>query len=186
MCDVMLDIETLGTKPGCVVVSIGAATFMPNRGREGIGSRFYRTLELEQQTERGLTIEGGTFQWWLGQSDEAFRSSFKCETAPVHAFAEFAEWYKEEGGLVLWAQGQDFDPPILAAAMNNFMVSPPWKFYQQRDTRTFYDVARMRGGFNYKDVPRLNVHHNALDDVEHQIECMGEAWKYIVGEKKNG
>ncbi len=185
--DIMLDLETVGTEPGCVIVSMAARSFVPGRGTDAAGASFETTLEIEAQTKRGLVLEGGSFEWWLVQSREAFEDSFSLQKHPVHAFMEFNEFWNTEGGLVLWAQGQDFDGPILRKAMQHCDIKPAWMFYQQRDTRTFYDVARMRGGFNYRSVPRLSttgVAHSAMADVNHQIHCMAEAWPYITGEKK--
>lgn len=49
--DVMLDIETLGTKPGCMVLSVGACTF--NLATGEIGDEFYMTLQMNPQQAVG-------------------------------------------------------------------------------------------------------------------------------------
>ena len=51
--NVVVDLETLGTKAGCVILSIGAAEFKDH----GVVDAFYRTLSIDSQTERGLKIE---------------------------------------------------------------------------------------------------------------------------------
>jgi hypothetical protein len=40
--NVMIDIETLGTRPGSVILSIGACRF----GADGIGEEFYRAIDV--------------------------------------------------------------------------------------------------------------------------------------------
>ena len=41
--DVMVDLETWGTKPGCAIISIGAVSFGP----DGLGEEFYTALDRD-------------------------------------------------------------------------------------------------------------------------------------------
>ena len=64
---IMIDIETLGTKAGCVVLSIGACEFSD----KGVGKEFYGCISPESCTNWGLTIEPRTVLWWMNQSQDA-------------------------------------------------------------------------------------------------------------------
>ena len=50
--------------------------------------------------------------------------------------------------------------------MDALDVEAPWKYWDVRDTRTIYELAR----FDLRSLKRSNgVHHNALDDAKHQV-----------------
>lgn len=71
--DIMLDLETLDTRPSAVIVSIGAVEFDtngPNPLRE-----FYRVLQLPPQLSRGRTECPETLAWWSRQSEAIGRWS---------------------------------------------------------------------------------------------------------------
>ncbi len=103
---IMLDLETLGTKPGCKVLSIGACVFMP----PWIGDTFYVAMDLE--TIPG-TIEMGTFKWWLKQSDDARRAAFFGTENHKDAMQNFTSWVRTKTPVNIWADPVDFDLPIL-------------------------------------------------------------------------
>ena len=95
---IMLDIETLGTTPGCVIASIGACTFAPESG-EVARQTFYDLIDIGDAVGAGLTIEYGTVLWWLRQSDEA-RAEITRQDArsPLkEALDNLSAWYLEIG-----------------------------------------------------------------------------------------
>ena len=56
---VMLDIETLGTEPGCAIVSVGAARW----SIDGVGDeRLYREVSLSSCGAAGLEIDPDTLK----------------------------------------------------------------------------------------------------------------------------
>lgn len=175
--DVMLDIETLGTSPGCMVLSVGAVTFNLSTGE--IGDEFYASLDIRGQDRYGLSIEVDTLHWWMHQSPEAQQEAFSGRTPLGEAASQFCGWFKYVGGINIWAQGMDFDMPIWGHAMRQVGYTVPWKFYNCRDTSSAYDLARYRNNFHYKDVPREGTYHNALDDAKHQVKCLHEAWNAL-------
>ena len=63
---VMVDIETLGREPGCVVVSIGAVEF-------GYGIKDELDLDVAPTScqRAGLDIDAETLAWWLTQGEAA-------------------------------------------------------------------------------------------------------------------
>src|ERR1700721_3055421 len=68
MNHVMADIETLGTRPGSVILSIGAVAF---DHRQGLGPEFHVKINQQSSERAGLTVDKGTLAWWMRQSPEA-------------------------------------------------------------------------------------------------------------------
>lgn len=168
--DFMLDVETLGTKPGAVVLSVGAVSF--DRETAMIKGEFYSAIDLRDSRKRGLVIDADTLIWWTKQGPEAIAKAFNDPKAHSldRVVKEFKIWFQNERGRenAVWAQGQDFDLPIWGRAMAAVGERPPWEFWAGRDTRTVYDVT----GFDQKSIPRKGTHHDALDDVRHQTRVL--------------
>ena len=69
MNDVMLDLETFGTRPGCVIRSIGAIVFDPYSTQTG--ETFYCNVTREDQERLGLHVDPNTEAWWGRQTKDA-------------------------------------------------------------------------------------------------------------------
>jgi len=52
---VMLDIETLGVSPGCVILSLSAVEFDINTGE--LGESFNMGIDIKSCVDAGLTID---------------------------------------------------------------------------------------------------------------------------------
>jgi hypothetical protein len=170
LVDVMIDIETLGTTPGSAILSIGAVMFGP----AGLGEEFYAPILLTSCTAAGLRIEPDTVLWWMKQSDAARAAAF-CDDAQhlIIVLAEFGDWLMKHGAERPWCHGANFDAPLLDAAYRACGMTPPWKYWNVRDTRTLYELAdvkvnRARGN-----------HHNALDDARAQAEAAVVALQHL-------
>ena len=80
MRHLMLDLETLGTTPGCVVLSIGAVEF----DLDGIKSEFRAHIDVDSSTALGLKVDARTVMWWLDQSKEAQNALLQADPFPIH------------------------------------------------------------------------------------------------------
>jgi hypothetical protein len=160
--DVMIDIETLGTTPGSAILSLGAVMFGPT----GLGEEFYAPISLASCSKAGLAIDPGTVAWWMKQSDAARAAAFRDDVEPLPvALQQFTRWFELVEAERPWCQGANFDAPLLEAAYRACGMTPPWKYWAVRDTRTLYELADVR-------VDRaLGTHHNALDDARAQAEA---------------
>jgi hypothetical protein len=162
----MIDLETLGTKPGCKVLSIGACIFSPH----GIGDTFYEAMDFE--TIPG-TIEMGTFKWWFNQSDAARDAAFFGTKDHADTMQKFNAWALAKTPVNIWADPVDFDLPILEASMLLAGVTPAWGHWLKRDGRTVRKIANV--------VPRrVGTPHHALDDAISQAETTIQAL-YMIG-----
>lgn len=168
MRDVMVDLETLGTGPGCAILSIGAVAFDPATG--ALGEAFYLAVNTRSCRALGLREEAGTIAWWDRQSPEARGVLADAETSQASvadALADFGRFLARFGGpraVRLWGNGADFDNAILAFLYQRLGVEPPWSFWNNRCFRTLKNLHPIPAP------PRTGTHHNALDDARHQVE----------------
>ena len=184
--NVMVDLETLGTKPGCKVMSIGAVVFSP----QGVHCpernplvapnnlhTFHRIIARDGQGT--LTEDPDTVAWWAKQSREAYDRLFgaQVDNVPLHmALAHFANWLNGLGGEVLvWGNGADFDNPILAAAYAAHGQPQPWGAWNGRCYRS---LKGLRPGIKLR---RTGTHHDALDDAISQAAHAAELLNDIGG-----
>jgi hypothetical protein len=166
MNNVMLDLETWGTSPGAAIRSIGAVMFDPISGE--MGADFYTNVDDASCLKAGLMMDGSTVDWWSKQSQQARDSLLTDQVSIKDALLSFNKWVRDNRGMFVWSQGANFDEPIITAAMRAVNVPVPWKFWDVRDTRTAYDMAR----FSARSVKRTGTYHNALDDAHHQARCV--------------
>lgn len=174
MRDVMLDIETLGTKAGSVILSIGACGFDRETGeiwRQG----FHMDVSIASSLRLGATIDAETVAWWRGQSDTAKDVIWRAlagGTDLPDVLVELGRWISviaSEGREVsatsrvrIWGNGSDFDNVLIAAACRQAGQSLPWNTFNNRCFRTLKD--------DHRDLEpvREGTHHDALDDAIHQ------------------
>lgn len=177
MNHIMLDLETMGTRPGSALVALGACAFDPNGELGEAPPRFYKTISLASCQAAGLRVDAGTVMWWL-QQEAAPRAALAKDPRPVgQVLKEFAEWFEQEQGVHLWGHGASFDPVLVESAMWACGLQCPWKFYNFRDTRTLFALADAKGlGWMPE---RAGTHHNALDDALHQARAVQAALKYL-------
>jgi len=162
--NVMIDLETLGTRAGCVILSIGAAVFTEKE----VTDSYHRIISVRSCLDAGLTIDPDTVKWWSEQSEEAqetLRTARQTGTAPLGvALVEFRNWFHVDDNA--WGNGADFDLPILSAAyVAAGFEGPPWKPYNGRCYRT---LKNLRPGI-HSPVVRVAA-HNALADAVFQAE----------------
>lgn len=156
----MLDIETLGKGPGCVVLSIGAREFNVH----GVGDRaFVTTVNLQSCIDIGLEIETETLLWW-GQQPK-FAELLKTPGLPIrHALNALSSWLAP--GQLVWAKSPQFDCVILEAAYRACRIEIPWSYKNLRDLRTVMALAEGLG-WSYPEQSEATL-HDALMDATHQ------------------
>lgn len=172
MNDCMLDIETLGTRPGSVIRSIGACLFEPKGSQ--IGAEFYVNIDRASCEELGLTVDAKTEEWWKRQSLAA-QAALTVDPQPLRdALLSFASWFTSHKGERVWSHGANFDQPLMDMAYRAIGWEVPWLFWNSRCTRTLYDIAGI-------DTRKLSsgTKHNALDDARSQARAVQVAMQRI-------
>lgn len=166
MRDIMIDIETLGTTAGSVILSIGAVAFDPSGV---LGARHYDVVSIASSLSLGATVDQGTVDWWSKRTPAAQRVLFDAlsPSAPtlIDALDRLSDYLLSQSpssDLLIWGNGSDFDNVLLVAAYAQAGRKPPWRFYNHRCFRTLKNL------FPGHEPVREGEHHNALDDAVHQ------------------
>lgn len=135
MNDLMIDIETLGRAPGCVVHEVAALAFDLNTGE--IGARFFRKIDITDSEFHGLATDPETVAWW--NCHGGINQTGARPLAEVSR--EFRQFFRDTNPARVWSWGADFDFPILQAAMAICGHPYPLPYYLTRDARTVWDCA---------------------------------------------
>lgn len=165
--DIMFDMETLGRRAGCAVLSLGAVAFDPYAAFDGehqaisLENQFFAKISLESCEEAGLFVDKATKLWWEDQSEEAVANAFGGAVPLRQALEGFRDWLhdicgkNDEGEALcnMWSHGEDFDQPILNHGYEVLGLSKPWPYNGGRDTRTALEM----GGVAYKGVSHMAV-----------------------------
>src|SRR3954471_22721479 len=81
----MVDLETLGLKAGCAILSIGACAMRLDTNDQIDGENlFYQPIQLQSCLDVGLRIEAQTLTWWMTHESvthEARMQAFCSEVA---------------------------------------------------------------------------------------------------------
>ena len=173
MMNVMLDLETWGTRPGAALRSVGACTFDPYG--TSTGEEFYMNISRESCLSLDLHVDPDTEAWWKKQSLEAQRSLERDQQHIDLVVDAFHNWFKKSRGLWIWGQGSNFDPVLWEAVAHRLKKPVPWKFWDTRDTRTAYEMAKL----DTRTIRRKGTYHNALDDAKHQALCVQVAFSRV-------
>jgi len=176
----MIDLESLGTSPYCVILTIGVVTF--DVKGTGVVDKLELRPTIEDQTEiYNRVIDEGTLKWWSQQSPEALeealsdkgRIPFKDCMEQLYKFC----WNRK----TVWSNGAAFDVVACETGMQQTLTDYPnpipWPFYTVRDTRTLYDIA----GVSLKDAKyKTKTTHRAVEDAEHQAIVVQDAYKKLI------
>jgi len=180
----MVDVETLGIKPGSVILSIGAIIFNPfSDGIESTEeSSFYVNIDLKSSMDLGLKVDSKTLQWWWDQKRDLPRRSLmeNTELLPV-ALVKLSRFLN--GTNHVWSHGASFDPVLLQSAYDACDLECPWKFYNLLDTRTIFYLAKYAGGvmdYRIRDLIEGD-RHNANYDAWVQSRWVQNAFRSLGG-----
>lgn len=169
MTDIMIDIETLGLKPGCVVLSVGAVEFGP----DGLGREFEANIDIASSMRFGLSVEADTLKWWIGQG----LTELPNATTLRLAADTFLEWFRIISPARVWANSPWFDCEIWGHAMEAAGVARPWTYKQPRDMRTARDILpETDAGV----IPEFGKSHTALADAKWQAAYLKTAGLFCV------
>lgn len=181
MLSVMLDLETLGTRPGSTILSIGAVTFGEDENAIP-ASTFYYEIKRESCRTAGLVEDKETVRWWDNRREtpayEIFSERRQAKAVTLlDALVLFHIWYSNLtlGGTIIWSNGADFDVPLLSEAYHLAGGKAPWGF---RDVRCYRTLKNL---FPAVRLTQVGEAHNALDDArtqaEHTIRLLREVEK---------
>lgn len=163
----MIDLETLGTKPGSVFLSIAAVQFNIKTG--ATGKIFKENISLDSALEAGLTIDSATIKWWFTQRREIFMLMFDRPAHLHNVLVSFEDFIQENSIKHVWGNSPRFDLGILEAAFNKYNMPLPWKFYDELDFRT---IKTLWPQFVLPVLINRAEDHDPLYDCEKQIKVL--------------
>ena len=154
MINVMIDLETLGMGESAIICSIGACTFMTAEPQK----TFYHVIDIEKQP--GRVFDPSTVKFWMKQGDAPVHGAMTL----THSLTCLKGWIENLiGPVTIWANGTDFDIPMLKHAFPSCGLVVPWRYDAVRDYRTLRKL--------FPQIPAdpfQGSKHNALDDAINQ------------------
>lgn len=175
--EVMIDVETIGTRPNAPIISLGAVAF--DQRKLVIGESFYCNVSLESSVALGAVIDPDTVMWWMRQTDDARSALTRNAKQAEEALNSFSLWLEAssvpQDGRKIWAAGIDFGCVLLAEHYRRLRYPLPWHYWNQRDYRTVREMFP-----NIEQAKRKNK-HNALDDAIHQVEHLFKIRRALRG-----
>lgn len=157
---VMIDIETLGTRPDAIIAEVGIVV-----GEEGkIDFSLQMTLNWAEQEGLGRKIDVATLLWWTKAGRMAtFKQLAERQTCvgALKKRLESIEFYLR-GADEVWANSPSFD----LAVINNLFEQVGLLRVNYKREMDFRTVRKLHPGVAY-DYPEDA--HNALADAQAQV-----------------
>ena len=153
--NIMLDLETLGTRVGSVILSIGAYELETER-------KFYSVIDMKSCFQARLSVDHDTVAWWMKQSDEARQVFNDPEKVTLNkALLGLSTWLSKSRSPIIWGDGSNFDCSLLEAAYRaSGQIECPWHYTKVRCYRTLKNL------FTGLEKKRIGVYHRADSDAE--------------------
>ena len=175
--DIMLDLESLGTRPDCAILTLGAVKFDPFTP-DAFGDSLYFRIDVDEQLALGREIQQDTLNWWAKQADDV-REEALGEEGRVSLETMYRDLNRFCVGVEnIWCQGPAFDIVILENIYRQMGWPTPWQFWQIRDSRTLFGV---HGDPREKGKAGL---HNALEDCISQAQGVQAIYHALKLEKR--
>lgn len=174
MMHIMLDIETLGTRPGAVILSVALVRFSDE-------AQVSINLSVPDQQALGLEVDPTTRAWWSQQDPVAWQAAtvnpLQLRTG-LEYIGTWLNWAAGGDDFLVWCHGATFDCPLLGEVYRRAGMDTPWKFWNIRDTRTLYDLASV-------DVKKYSIPppHIALNDALAQTRAANAALAILAGKR---
>lgn len=161
---IMIDIETLGLRPGAPIATIGYCHF------DWSGIKDSGTFAINLNIGNiGKAADPSTIKFWLQQSPEAIQKTFfrpqeeqrDWVTALLH-LATTVKFSEREFGEGVWANGPLFDLAHLEYWYDQASERAPWSHRSPRDCRTFYEAAQRLTGWDRDEATqRIQAKHTS-------------------------
>lgn len=166
--NIMVDVETLSTTYNAVIIQLAAVKFS---FKNDAVETFCINSTIKSSVDLGLSTTQDTIDWWKKQPKEVLVSVTK-DAEPIQAVIEQFDKFlgNDTKNLVFWANGMNFDFPVIESTYKALSKPVPWKYWNLRDARTVYAVF----GLDWKAYPRIGSYHNGLDDCLTQIKALKE------------
>jgi hypothetical protein len=169
---IMIDIETLSTRPDALVLSVAAVAFTPYKVSTPISCE----IVFEGRTQSHRHIDFDTVCWWQNQSREASEhwTNKKPKTPTIDGLKTLTSFINstKTSNTILWACSPSFDQVILEDLYRSFNLPIPWSPFRWNDVRT---LKNLFPNYPTKD----GVKHTPLEDCLSQILIVQHAYSIL-------
>lgn len=165
----ILDLETLGIRPGCIVATVGIVKI--DLDLLEVGEVFYQRIDLESAVNHGLTADLDTCRWWLNKPAEIRKELTDPGGDDLPRALENVARFLGPSP-VIYGNGPSFDCTHLSAAYRAASMPTPWHFRDERCLRT-EKAAILRQGGKWDRIDNPHPHH-----AMHDALC--EAWEFLT------
>jgi len=167
----MFDLETMAVTPRATVLTLGAVIFNPFSTE--IYNELYFRIDIDDQDKLGRDVDPNTLDWWAKQDAAVMEEAFSPDNRvpledAVQQFHKFA-W----GCNKVWSHGSVFDIIMMEDIYRQLNRTPPWNFYDCRDTRTLFDLA------DPEMEKSSTQQHNALFDAIRQAKGVQNVYRKL-------
>lgn len=180
---VMLDLETLDTEPGGLILSVAAVPFDLKSGEEG--EPFYAKINVNSSLDLGFTVSAETTKWWLRQDPKVFAEALSGDVSALSTLNLLSEWMSRrtsENGeeLHVWGNSNRFDMGLLSAYYKKCGIKLPWNNFKELDVRTlvfFAPEIKVEAVAKAKE-NSIQLHH-PVADCQMQIEYCSKIYNKL-------
>ena len=193
----VIDLETIGTKPGCIVTEVGAALFSANPFIAG-------TLELNEEIDyasskrAGFKADKKTVAWWADKLslpaaarkdyERYFANHWMAARSVKASISNISMFYNKvmeriPAGEKLYLVGNDidFDKSILEHYFAATCTPIPWHYRDWLSLPTVVWLVEIITGIDIKKVIRSKwpTTHMALDDARQEAAMLEMAFDLL-------
>lgn len=172
MVDLMLDVESLGNIPGCVLCQYTLVPFNINgKIYDGGISSYDILLHIGQQIAEGYDVDTDTLAWWMTNPIEVRRRVFSGDVS-IGAFCidlthHLSDIVKEHKEYRIWSTSAKVDFGISPVLFKRSNISYPVNHRSERCARTYLEMTKLK--YPKMKLPKGVTTHDAVDDCWRQI-----------------
>lgn len=157
----MLDIETYSAESNAAIAQISAVDFYVSE-EFNLESQF--TANINQKSNQAINrhYSEETLNWWKDRPIEVKKSLMTDQRNIDDVIKDFIKWLSPKS--LIWCQGASFDIPIIKSTLSALNIETPWKYWNERDSRTLFKTLDVDMQAN-----RSESAHNSL------VDCMDQA-----------
>lgn len=199
--DIVIDLETAGTRADAVILGIGAVGVIGTKilaedyvpgdiTRSGtILGAFHETMHRDTTLNASRSISSDTLAFWDQQDPALWELYFSSDNNPLVALRQFTDWVVRMAEvhkcdtICPWGNGSVFDVTILDDMYRSApLLDIPWEFRDVRDLRTVLSES----GYPKNHLEFQGVKHFALDDAYHEARLLTDCRKAFRMEVDHG
>lgn len=189
MIDLMLDVETLGNIPGCVVTQVTIVPFHLKGTPLGEEVKvFDQRLHIGNQMADGLEVNAETLNWWMQQDADVRRYVMAGDLgsedfcfALTNYVGEIEISHKE---YRIWSTSAKVDFGCIPFLFRLNEIPYCINHRSERCARTFIEMVKTQ--HPQMKLPKGLTTHNALDDCRRQIADLQCAYSTFRYKETNG